>query len=245
MTVTASDIDVPLEALLDRTACLVPNVMVYTANDTWTKPANALFCDFVVVGGGGNGGSTTTAVTTGGTGGSTGEIIQRRVHAAFVPSSLTVTRGAALNPSSVTGTNFSIVAAAGSTASAATPEYGFDGGAGGVEASLGGTAASGTAGDNFAGAGGAGGAGGTGASADPGEGGGGGRGYGAGGGGAGGCTNGGTVLGGGGGGGAGGYGTAAIAGVGQTGANPTGSASGGSGAAGIVVITTWCGVDLR
>lgn len=102
MTVSAADFNTPFQALLDRTAylnarqaALIPDVGVYTASSTWTKPTDVAVIDFVLVGGGGGGGGTSVARFGGGGGGGGGVISMCRVRADSVPSTLYVYPGAA------------------------------------------------------------------------------------------------------------------------------------------------------
>lgn len=275
MTVSAADINTVLEGLADRTACLVPKVDVFTTvgESTWTKPANALFIELVLVGGGGGGGGGTgdLGANRGGGGGAAGQLRRVVLPASHVPDTLNVTVGnhglggtGADDNSGTDGTSGYTSRAVGSrTIGVWTSTFnlealggaygvvGHSGGAGG--AGVAGRSASGGAGTaagdlsgNSGGAGEGGGASGIGRT-DAGDGGRAGSGYGAGGGG-GGAYN---ATGGGG---AGGYGTGvasteypatpgAGAQWGQT-SVPAGG-NGGRGAQGVVVITSWCGVDLR
>jgi hypothetical protein len=94
MTVTASSFNVPFTSLLDRTATLVPNIQLFTnylVAGSWTKPAHALWVDFILVGVGRPGANTSgSAPRCGGGGGRSGSIIQRVIPALLVPDSLTV-----------------------------------------------------------------------------------------------------------------------------------------------------------
>lgn len=237
MTVDAATFDVPLEALFDRTAALVPKVDFYTGSTTWTKPANALLIAIRLVAKGGDGGDAGGA--SGGGGGSSGEIIDELFPADQVPETLTVVIGP--TETSVSNGTFELFATAGVDGGVGT-SVGGDGGSPDY-ADLGGKGGSGDVGEmgrsflrrvNGGGGGGddtfAGGFGG-GNGGSPGESGGGkgGPGYGAGGGGGG--------KGGGGGGGGRGWGNAVS---GQDGSGATG----GGGALGCVVITTWRGKAL-
>lgn len=254
---SAADIDVALEALADRTACLVPDKRSFTVDGSWAKPALAVFIDFVVVGQGAPGGIGTAGAAGGG--GSSGEIRRMVIPASEVPDSLTVLIGAGLTQVFF-GTTFAINAHVGGAGADGTTTGGNGGtwaqptqaGAGGssgagadATAFSASAAAGGGGGDSsFAGGagadglgGGKGGAGGlTGAST---SGGGAGLGYGAGGGGA--ASTGAAPYAGGGGGG-GGYGKRALAQQGPSNIDPNVAAAG---APGYVMITTWCGVNLR
>lgn len=272
MTVTASAINIPFEALLDRTACLVPDVQVYTAgSDTWTKPVRALFCEIVLVGSGGDGGDGGGGGLGGGGGGGAGGIEVWRGAAALLPSSLSidVKAGGSGLYSSVTGTGFGLYAHSGDNGSNSPGlDQGGAGGDGGAPfqptigafASPDTAAAGGAAGDpgenpvgwRFGGA--AGGGGGDSGSAPPNRGGTGGQSYGgtsstpsAGTGG--GPAGGGYGAGGGGGGGTAGSGGAGAGGYGggsiaTAGQSDAGGGGGGVGAGGICVITTWRGVAV-
>ena len=264
MTITAANVNTAIEALLDRTACLVPNVKTYTANGSWAKPANALFIEITLVGGGGGGGGglgDQYGPPHGGGGGASGSIWTVRFSAAQVPASLSVyvgaggAGGAGADDTSADGTAGGLTYLSGTlnsrdwflTAGGGNPGHGGSissgawgeasttgrgwsarGGNGGAAGATGGTLNMGLEAD-FGGDYGT-----YGASA--GSGGEGGGGYGGGGGGGGAVT----CVGGGGG---GGYGGAAVA---SNGANSTtAGANGGAGGGGFVMITSWCGVDLR
>ena len=111
MTVTASDVNTTLEAVLDRTAVLVPNVQTFVSSDTWTKPAHALTCRIVVVGGGGDGGGTDDGAQGGAGGGEAGQILEYECPADDLPATLTITINGAGGTSIVTGTGVSVTAA--------------------------------------------------------------------------------------------------------------------------------------
>lgn len=99
MTITASAVNSPIEALLDRTATLVPATFThYSASPgTWTKPAHALWVHFQLIGGGGGGGAIPTGIigyVPGGGGGGAGQYLSVWLPAAALPSTLTCTCGA-------------------------------------------------------------------------------------------------------------------------------------------------------
>jgi hypothetical protein len=234
---TAISVDTPIEALLDRTACLVPDVQIFEADGAWAKPAHALWVDFFLINQGQTGADGDGYF--GGGGGAGGVSKHMIVPAASVPANLTVTVSNSVGEESsavdALGLGFDVRAVgisptlpmnasgkggAGGTATANTytsSESGSGGGDGAASATGG---RAGTCGPTTAG--GAGGA----AGDNPGKG---GRGYGAGGGG-------GKPAGGGGG---GGYGNVQLAADGSS-----SSDVGGVGAAGVVVITTWRGVAI-
>lgn len=261
---TALALNVPFEALLNRTACLVPNARQFATDGTWTKPAHAKFVEIVAIGPGFPGANRISAYGAGG--GCSGRLVHMVFSAANVPDTLAVDVGSPSTPqdgATVSGTMpaptslpflVSTAVTDYTPADGGTPStpgqggtitlntYGMcpgswaPGGRGGAPSGSPTPAPSeaGVAGrDGYGGPGGAGGASTTGGSGASGEG---GVGYGAGGGGAGGAS--GAVAAGGGGGGGGGYGSA------ERGNDAVGAA-GGLGAPGYVVITTWCGVDLR
>lgn len=77
----------------------VTEVQFYTANDTWTKPANAKSVHVITIGAGGGGGSGTTsaggASCSGGAGGAGGSVKEKTYRASDLASSLAITVGAA------------------------------------------------------------------------------------------------------------------------------------------------------
>jgi hypothetical protein len=260
MTVTAAQFNTAIEGLADRTAALVPDVQTLTGPttpQTWTKPANAIFCAIVCVGEGGTGGDGDSGSGGGGGGGGSGEIVLWQGPADLLPASLTITYESW--GTTVAGTGFYMQATKGADGDAAASN---DGGPGGgapapwgsvFDTNLAGTAGTvgdenglaggtflgqfsggggGAAGTGTGGAGGnSGGAGGTYSGGGPGTAGKGGTGYGAGGGG--------NSAGSAGGGGARGWGDAVTASDGGF-----GTGTNGAGAVGCVQITTWRGVAL-
>jgi hypothetical protein len=237
---TALSVDTPLEALLDRTACLVPNVQIFEADGNWTKPAHALWIEFVMINAGQDGATADTPAGGGGGGGASGCFRHVIMPAAEVPSALIVSVPQTVadgNASAIHATSdWQIVNYAGSP----TPPVagGAGGGAGGLAPALyfSQPGASGGAGGN-AGLGGAFGfpgiTGGGGDSSAPAVAGYAGLGYGAGGGG---NSRSGSA---GGGGGGGGYGVQALASGGNENSEPP-----GVGAPGVVIITTWRGIAV-
>jgi len=226
----------------------VPVVHQYLTSGAWTKPVNAKYIDFTLVSPGRPGASSTSS--GGGGGGSNGGIVQRRLPAADVPDTLTVTVPATYygGNTEVSGATFLIATdyagtAAGSTSTGAGGAGGTNTGEGGKNGGAGGAAAVpvgyvGTPGGiGYCSAAAVGGIAGDFPSAPHGGGGKGGIGYGAGGGGGGG-TGGGGAGGGGGGGGGGGYGWEVAASNGENGGD--GNSTGGAGAPGVAIITTWC-----
>lgn len=257
MAVGASDINVALEACLDRTACLVPRVIAYNTVGSWTwyPPAHLIYADFLVIGGGAGGaGGITSASGGGGGGGGRGAIQRLSLPAALIPVALSVTvggggaGGAGGGGWGVEGGDTSI------SGIGATDVYLIGrGGRPTVSSSVGGvggftedaylltgyqTGGKGGApgdpgGDGAHGLGTFGGAGGAaGGAASTG-----GQGFGAGGGGGGGGSGGG-----GGGGGAGGWGARYL--TAQGGAGVGGTGNGGAGMAGYAMIVAWCGVEI-
>lgn len=252
MTIDAARLNTAVEACLDRTACLVPDVQTFSDSEsTWTKPPHALFIDFTLVGAGRNGAAGSASHLGGAGGGASGPILQRRVPSSMVPATLTVLVQAtqSAQETQVYGSGFDITAAVGTVVAPTVPNS--DSGTAGGTATGEGCKAGGAGGDGnvvaasaaYGAAGGAGYCAAGGAGGPPGtvgtpaaQGGQGGRGYGAGGGGGAGAAS----YGGGGGGGASGWGYVELAGDG----GGSGAATGGTGAPGIVVITTWRGVAL-
>lgn len=245
MAATAAAINVPDQALLDRTAALAPKIEIFSTVSgspvVWTKSAIAMMCRFYLIGGGAGGGNNSGS--TGGGGGSSGQILVVDMHAPNIPPSLDIYIGdgglAGFSGGNATITDentFSLTAAGGNA--------GANGGAGGFSVmpptnatgfgagGTGGTSGIGTNGQQ--GPNGAGG--GIGAlGGNPGSG---GKGYGAGGGG------GGSGAGGGGGGGGGFFVydplNAICKQLALSGTGPTG----GKGAQALVMIVTWRGVAL-
>jgi hypothetical protein len=238
----AASVNAALEGLADRTKWVRARahtfeIAVLVSFGTWTKPANAAMCRFIVVGGGGGGGNA----SGGGGGGGGGEVLDRTFPASMVPATLDYSVGSGGaeespgNPTIISGGGIAMQAHGG--AAAASNVHGNGGGRGA------GTSAdpSNIAHHGYAGGGGAGGAGG--GSDDLAIG---GRGYGGDGGAAG--SSAGTRPGkgakgfGGGGGGRGnsgnGGGGGGSLGVGSSdGADGT-TANGGAGASGVLIIVT-------
>src|SRR3990167_6312807 len=104
------------------------NVRVYTANDTWSKPAGLLWIRERVVGGGGGGGGADNDAAAGGGGGG-GGYSEKLIDAADLNATEIVTIGAGGSAGGATGTN----GGAGGTTSfgAHGQATGGDGGVGG------------------------------------------------------------------------------------------------------------------
>jgi hypothetical protein len=217
----------PAQAL----AVMLPTIVntYTTGSDTWTKPANATYVEFVLQGSGAGGGALSGGI--GGGGGSAGQLRTIKLPASLVPASLAVSIGlpgtagtpggaASVDDASafVLSSNGGIEGTAGGAGGVGYDADGLgNGGAGGATSGIPGVRGTG------------GGAGGAGVTNGPGLG---GKGYGAGGGGGAGATDGG-------GGGGGGYGDGTTGGT--IAASDGTSTVGGAGALGICIITTWRG----
>ncbi len=235
---TAADFNTPLEALLDRTACLVPKVFrTSVAVLTWTKHPLAIYIDVVVVGRGAAGANGHLSI--GGAGGAASTPAFARFAAADFPATLFLSFGGgkASAQGPVTGGQTFFLQSLDASGQSTTGTGGAAAGSGGVSGSAG------LAGlDAHATKGGAGGLGGNAGGAAPFAAGGiGGSGYGAGGGGGGGDSS--TVGGGGGGGGDAGYGSQKLAVDGGV-AGSSVDGIGGAGGSPVIIITQWCGVAI-
>lgn len=81
-----------------------PTVQVYTASNTWTKPAGLVYAVIEVVGGGGGGGGSSNSNGFGGWGGGGGGYSKKTVAVASLGATETVTVGAAGAAGTSTGT---------------------------------------------------------------------------------------------------------------------------------------------
>jgi len=126
-----------------------PSVQTFTANGTWTKPANLKYVVVRLVGGGGGGGGADASASesNAGAGGGSGGYCERIISAASLASSETVTIGAA----GTAGANTGLAGGAGGNTTFGALATGNGGGGGdgsntglaGVRGGAGGTAASG------------------------------------------------------------------------------------------------------
>ena len=127
---------------------------VYTANDTWTKPAGAKRIEFIIISGGNGGGggrrSDSSTAASGGTGGNGGRVIIGQADAAyFGPTESVVVgaggAGAAARTANDTNGASGTIGGESSFGSIATVSAGVGGGAAGTTAALGNTTATGNA----------------------------------------------------------------------------------------------------
>ena len=257
---------IPAEIANYLFAAAFPDIQVFTANGTWTKPAYAQYVHIKMIGTGGAGGDGGNQ--GGGGGGSSGEVRELSIPASELPATLTATVTGLTDPvsgnpglSRLSGTGIQIDARPGYAGSNGTGSVG--GGGGSLAPDLedgdpgaGGNGAAGgdghglSANQHFSGGGGGGDVGfngGMGGRGDCNVGRGpsvaqvpglGGRGYGAGGGGGAGSP---TANGGGGGAGGSGIGSQLLVPSGGFGSGSLGGA-GSAGGTGVIIITTWRGI---
>lgn len=100
-----SDLDA---AVTDVTGALIPTVRVYTADDTWSKPAGLVFVRVRCIGGGGGGGGADNGGASGpacGGGGQGGSYAEKKILAASLGATVAVTVGAGGGGGADTGGN--------------------------------------------------------------------------------------------------------------------------------------------